>query len=51
MIGRWAGDRILIQGDYAEKTDQAAQSPSELEAFTDISAGVAEMLAEIEKNY
>jgi len=51
MIGRWAGDRILIQGDYAKKTDQAAQNPDELEAYTDISAGVAEMLAVIEKNY
>ncbi len=51
MIGRWAGDRILIQGDYVKHDDQAAHHPTELEAFTDISAGVAEMLAVIEKNY
>jgi hypothetical protein len=51
FIGRWAGDRILIQGDYVEETDQAAQNPDVLEAFTDISKDVVEMLAVIEKNY
>jgi len=51
MIGRWAGDRILIQGDYAEPDDQAAHHESELEAFTDISKDVAEMLKTIVDNY
>ena len=51
LIGHWAGDRILIQGDYAEKGDQAFTNPDALEAFTDISDKVLEMLKVIEKNY
>jgi hypothetical protein len=44
LIGRWAGDRILIQGDYAEKGDQAYKAPKTLDSFADISAQVADML-------
>jgi len=51
MIGRWAGDRILIQGDYADSNDQAAIDPDELEEFSDISKDVAEMLKTIVDNY
>lgn len=51
LIGRWAGDRILIQGDYAGKDDQAFTDPDELEAFTDISDKVLEMLKVIEARY
>jgi len=51
MIGRWAGDRILIQGDYYSSDDQAAHNESELEAFTDISKDVADMLKLIVKHY
>jgi len=51
MIGRWAGDRILIQGDYAAPDDQAAQHESVLEAFTDISKEVGEMLKLIVEKY
>ena len=51
LIGRWAGDRILIQGDYAMTTDPAYTDPETLEGFTDISAQVAEMLAAIESKY
>lgn len=51
MIGRWAGDRILIQGDYAGPDDQAAHPESELEAFTDISKEVGEMLKVIVEKY
>jgi hypothetical protein len=42
MVGRWAGDRIVVQGDYAESDD-----PSYIDDtsdFTDISAGVFDML-------
>ena len=45
MIGRWAGDRILVQGDYAEFTDKANLSEAKREKFTDISKKVNEMLA------
>jgi hypothetical protein len=51
MIGRWAGDRILIQGDYAESGDQAYTDREHLETFKDISKDVAEMMAAIVSNY
>jgi len=44
LIGRWAGDKILIQGDYAEKGDPAYKSPKTLDSFADISAQVLDML-------
>ena len=44
LIGSWAGDRILIQGDYAEEGDKAFTSKPDLESFTDISSGVNEIL-------
>jgi len=51
LIGRWAGDRILIQGDYAEPGDNAYTAPEQLDAFTDISIQVLEMLRVIESKY
>lgn len=44
MIGRWAGDRILVQGDYAGPNDPAYTPEETLEQFTDISADVAGLL-------
>lgn len=44
MIGRWAGDRILVQGDYAKPTDQGFMDEEKLSKFTDISDQVNEML-------
>ena len=44
MIGRWAGDRIVVQGDYVEPTDPAHISEEELESFTDISNQVDRLL-------
>lgn len=44
LIGSWAGDRILVQGDYAEEGDAAFLSYEEREQFIDISASVKEML-------
>lgn len=35
--GRWAGDKIVIQGDYAEENDNGYTEPDFLESFTDIS--------------
>jgi hypothetical protein len=51
LIGRWAGDRILIQGDYADPSDNAYTDPEQLDAFTDISSQVLEMLRVIESQY
>ncbi len=44
MIGRWAGDRIVVQGDYAEPGDQAYIAEVELDSYTDISKDVLDML-------
>jgi hypothetical protein len=51
LIGSWAGDRILVQGDYAEPNDKAYTDPDTLESFTDISDQVADMLQTIEARY
>lgn len=44
MIGRWAGDRIVVQGDYAEPTDPGYIQEDELETYADISAQVMDLL-------
>lgn len=51
MLGRWAGDRIVIQGDYAEPSDNGYQDPEELEKYTDISKEVLGMLKTIAERY
>lgn len=51
MIGRWAGDRIVIQGDYAEPGDQAFISERRLKNFTDISSDVRDMLLQFKDYY
>lgn len=51
LIGHWAGDRILVQGDYAEHKDNGYQPADYLEEFTDISEKVADMLKTIESNW
>ena len=44
FIGRWAGDRILVQGDYANHKDNGYVDEEVLEQFTDISEDVGKML-------
>ena len=44
LMGRWAGDRIGVQGDYAEEGDQAYISDAERQTYTDISAQVLDLL-------
>ena len=51
LIGRWAGDRILIQGDYANHKDNGYVDEDVLESFTDISNEVSEMLKLIVEKY
>lgn len=46
MVGRWAGDRIVVQGDYAQPTDPGYISQAEISQFQDITIGVREMLYE-----
>ncbi len=43
MVGRWAGDRIVVQGDYAEPGDQG-YIPEDEGMITDISEDVYDML-------
>jgi hypothetical protein len=42
LIGAWAGDRIVIQGDYAEEGDRAFIENTE--GYLDISEAVNDML-------
>ena len=51
LIGSWAGDRVIIQGDYSEDTDNGYIDPKELEGYRDISAFVKEMLTTGLSNY
>lgn len=40
LIGSWAGDQVVIQGDYAEDDDPSYLSPEQLEEFDDVSNAV-----------
>lgn len=44
LIGSWAGDRIVVQGDYAEEGDQSYLSDEEISSYEDISDNVKKML-------
>lgn len=44
MVGRWAGDRLVVQGDYAEERDTAYLTEEQREAYTNISAEVKGLL-------
>lgn len=45
LIGSWAGDNIVIQGDYAEPNDQGYINPEELEDYEDISRKMFDLLS------
>jgi hypothetical protein len=42
LIGAWAGDRIVVQGDYAEESDQSYIYNEDL--FSNISESIKQML-------
>lgn len=44
MVGRWAGDRIVVQGDYAEPTDQGFIPHEDIGGYKNISSEVQQML-------
>jgi hypothetical protein len=44
VAGRWAGDKIVVQGDYANKEDRAFISERRLKNFKDISDLCLEVL-------
>lgn len=43
-IGRWAGDKIVVQGDYADSLDPGYLSKRVIGKYTDISEGAMDML-------
>lgn len=47
MIGHWAGDEIVVQGDYAEFGDRAFITEEELENYIDISLKVRDLLDKV----
>lgn len=51
MIGAWAGDRIVIQGDYAQSNDPGYISEDELDKYNCISSQVKEMLEFVTEDY
>lgn len=44
MVGRWAGDRLVVQGDYAEDNDPAYVPKEVRESCANISGEVKQML-------
>lgn len=44
FIGKWAGDRVVIQGDYAEDCDNGFINNDDIESYSDISDMVNQML-------
>jgi len=42
LVGSWAGDRIVVQGDYAEEVDQSFISDTD--TYKDITKQVWELL-------
>jgi len=44
LIGTWAGDRIVVQGDYAEKGDRGFITDKEIEGYKNISDAVWQMV-------
>lgn len=51
LIGSWAGDRVVVQGDYAEDGDQAYINDEALTEFINITPQVNEMLRAALANY
>lgn len=44
LIGSWAGDSIVVQGDYAEAGDPGFIPEDDLDSYIDITQKVVEML-------
>lgn len=49
LVGSWAGDRIVVQGDYAEESDQAFIADTD--NYEDITKQVWELLNVALKHY
>lgn len=44
FIGRWAGDRVALVGDYSREGDKCHVNPVEIDGFVNITADVAEII-------
>lgn len=44
LIGTWAGDRIVVQGDYAKTSDPAYLTEDQINECDDISGSIKAML-------
>jgi len=44
LVGAWAGDKVVVQGDYATELDKGFVSDREIEGYKDISNDVFNML-------
>lgn len=51
IIGSWAGDSIVLQGDYVEEDDPAYISEEELAEYIDISKAVNLLLTEVKSKF
>ena len=49
LVGSWAGDRVVVQGDYAEEGDQAFIT--DIDAYKDVTEDVWELLNTSLENY
>lgn len=43
LIGNWAGDRLVVQGDYAIDTDTSFIPKHEIHEYTDISQQIVDL--------
>lgn len=51
LIGSWAGDHIVVQGDYAEKYDNGFITKDEMVEYENISSKVKRMMEVAMTNY
>lgn len=51
VIGSWAGDSIVLQGDYVCENDPAYISEEEIATYTDISTAVNVLIKELMAKY
>lgn len=51
ILGSWAGDNIVISGDYNEETDKGYVDWEDLENYTDISDKLLNYITKLKTNY
>jgi len=51
LVGCWAGDEIVVQGDYAEEGDRAFISEKEMEEYSDVSRDMLPLMEVIKEKF